>query len=96
MAIELYCCLESQKMNASTKSNNTDPDFLAIKSLLESGIIKSMKLLEKQGPTKMAKALGLQYNSYLDKLNNPQKFTFAHIFKMVDLCDLDPDLITKS
>ncbi len=56
-------------MNNSTKSNNTD--FLAIKSLFESGIIKSMKLLEKQGPTKMAKALGLQYNSYLDKLNNP-------------------------
>ncbi len=43
----------------------------------------------------MAKALGLQYNSYLDKLGNPQKFTFAHIFKMADLCDLDPDLIYK-
>jgi len=82
-------------MNASTKSNSTDPDFLAIKSLFESKIIKSMKLLEKQGPTKMAKALGLQYNSYLDKLNNPQKFTFAHIFKIANLCDLDPDLIYK-
>ncbi|HBI86782.1 hypothetical protein ACR784_08055 [Sphingobacterium multivorum] len=82
-------------MNALTKSNSTDPDFFAIKSLFESGNIKSMKLLEKQGPTKMAKALGLQYNSYLDKLGNPQKFTFAPIFKIVDLCDLDPDLIYK-
>jgi len=82
-------------MNNSTKSNNTDPDFLAIKSLFESGIIKSMKLLEKQGPTKMAKALGLQYNSYLDKLGNPQKFTFVHILKMADRYDLDPDLIYK-
>ncbi|MGJ1436912.1 hypothetical protein [Sphingobacterium siyangense] len=82
-------------MDISIKFQNPNPDFLAIKSLFESGIIKSMKLLEKQGPTKMAKALGLQYNSYLDKLGNPQKFTFAHIFKMADLCDLDPDLIYK-
>lgn len=80
-------------MGASTKSNNIDPDFLAIKSLFESGIIKSMKLLEKQGPTKMAKALGLRYNSYLDKLNNPQKFTLSHIFKIADLCELNPDLV---
>lgn len=82
-------------MDISIKFQNPNPDFLAIKSLSESGIIKSMKLLQKQGPAKMAKALGLQYNSYLDKLGNPQKFTFAHIFKMADLCDLDPDLIYK-
>ncbi len=43
----------------------------------------------------MAKALGLQYNSYLDKLGNPQKFTFAHIFKIADLCDRHLDLIYK-
>ena len=72
---------------------NIDADFLAIKSLFESGIIKSMKLLEKQAPTKMAKSLGLQYNSYLEKLNHPEKFTLLHVFKMAELCDLDPDLI---
>lgn len=68
-------------------------DFLAIKSLFESGIIKSMKLLEKQSPTNMAKALGVNYNTYLDKLSKPELFTIKQIFEMASLCDLDPDLI---
>ncbi|MBL1410798.1 hypothetical protein [Sphingobacterium faecale] len=70
-----------------------DADFLAIKSLFESGIITKMQTLEEQAPTKIAKALGLQYYSYLDKLKEPNKFTFKHIFKIAELCQLNPDLI---
>ncbi|GGH15762.1 hypothetical protein FAZ19_06355 [Sphingobacterium alkalisoli] len=80
-------------MEKKKKSKDIDSDFLSIKSLFESGIIKSMRLLESQAPTNMAKALGLNYNSYLDKLQHPDKFTFRHIFKMANLCNLDADLI---
>lgn len=82
-------------MGKHQENENIDPDFLAIKSLFESGIIKSMRLLEKQAPTKMAKKLGLQYNSYQEKLIDPSKFTIKHIFNMARLCDLNPDLIYK-
>lgn len=70
-----------------------DADFLAIKSLFEAGNVKSMRLLEEQAPTKMAKTLGLNYNSYLDKLRSPEKFTLKHIFIMAEACSLNPTII---
>lgn len=70
-----------------------DADFLAIKSLFEAGNLKTMRLLEEQAPTKMAKTLGLNYNSYLDKLRNPEKFAVKHIFKMAKACNLNPAII---
>jgi len=70
-----------------------DADFLAIKSLFEAGNVKRMRLLEEQAPTKMAKNLGLNYNSYLDKLSSPEKFSIKHIIKMASLCKLDPNII---
>ena len=75
------------------EKNNVDSDFIAIKSLFEAGNVKTMRLLEEQAPTKMAKNLGLNYNSYLDKLINPEKFAIKHIFKMAKSCELNPDLI---
>lgn len=75
------------------KKEILDSDFLAIKSLFEAGHVKKMSLLKEQAPTKVAKLLGLQYNSYLDKLDNPVKFTVKHIFAIALLCQLDPCLI---
>lgn len=70
-----------------------DADFLAIKSLFEAGNVKRMRLLEEQAPTKMAKTLGLNYNSYLDKLRSPEKFNVKHIMKMASVCEIQPNLI---
>lgn len=70
-----------------------DADFLAIKSLFEAGNVKRMRLLEEQAPTKMARTLGLNYNSYLDKLRSPEKFSIKHIIKMAAICELQPSLI---
>lgn len=81
--------------NWSTNINldGMDSDFLAIRSLFESGHIKKMKQLEEQAPTKMAKLLGLHYNSYLDKLNGPEKFSVKHINTIAYACRLDPTII---
>ncbi len=70
-----------------------DSDFLAIRSLLISGHIKSMKQLDQQSPTKIALLLGMNYNSYHDKLKSPGLFTQAHINLLAYACRLDPDVI---
>ena len=77
----------------SKQINNIDSDLLAIKSLFEAGLVQKMRLLEEQAPTKMAKLLGLNYNSYHDKLINPEKFTIRHILLIAKLCNLDANII---
>ncbi len=72
-----------------------DSDFLAIRSLLISGHIKSMRQLDQQSPTKIALLLGMNYNSYHDKLKNPGLFTEAHINLLAYACRLDPAFIHK-
>ncbi len=70
-----------------------DSDFLAIRSLFVSGHIKKMKQLEKQSPTKIASLLGLNYNSYHEKLKFPESFTAYHINLLAFSCRLDPNII---
>lgn len=79
--------------NKNFENINLDPDFLAIRSLFESGYIKRMALLKEQSPTKIAKLLGLQYNSYLDKLDFPEKFLVKHIYLLALSCQIDPNII---
>lgn len=78
------------------QADKIDSDFLAIKSLFESGNVKKIRLLEEQAPTKMSKALGLNYNSYLEKLRNPEKFTIKHILLICKLCQLNPNLVFET
>ena len=82
-----------RNVNLYVEMKNLDSDFLAIKSLFESGNVRSMRLLEEQAPTKMSRSLGINYNSYLEKLRCPDKFTIRHLLKMAKLCELDPLLI---
>lgn len=70
-----------------------DNDFLVIRSLFVSGHIKKMKQLERQSPTKIATLLGLNYNSYHEKLNSPELFTLFHINLLAYTCRFDPDII---
>lgn len=70
-----------------------DSDFLAIRSLLISGHIKSMRQLDQQSPTKIALLLGINYNSYHDKLKDPGLFTEAHVNLLAHACRLDPFFI---
>jgi len=44
-------------------------------------------------PTKVAQLLGLNYDSYHDKLSNPEKFTSLHINIMAYAFRINPDII---
>ncbi|WP_231426441.1 hypothetical protein [Pedobacter sp. Leaf250] len=70
-----------------------DADFLAIRSLLLSGSIKSMYKLVTLSPTKIARLLGLNYASYHSKLVNPEKFTEFHINILAYAIHIDPNVI---
>ncbi len=70
-----------------------DNDFLAIRSLFVSGYIRKMRQLEKQSPTKISSLLGLNYNSYHEKLKSPELFTEYHINLLAFSCGLDPNII---
>jgi 3-methyladenine DNA glycosylase Mpg len=67
--------------------DTNDMAFEAIKAMFETGKIKKMKQLEKLSPTKMAKALGLNYGRYIRKLYNPELFVIAELKKLSKIVD---------
>jgi hypothetical protein len=70
-----------------------DSEFENIQSLILSGKIEKMYQLVDRSPNKVAKLLGLNYNSYHDKLRNPEKFTTLHVNTMAFAFRIDPDTI---
>jgi len=74
-------------------ANNLDPNFEDIQSLFLSGKINKMYQLVKRSPTKVSKLLGINYEAYHSKLQNPEKFTIFHINVMAYAFRIDPDII---
>lgn len=52
-----------------------------------------MYQLVNRSPTKIAELLGINYDSYHDKLQNPEKFTTFHINTMAYVFKIDPNII---
>ena len=44
-------------------------------------------------PTNIAKALGINHSRYIEKLHNPEGFTFRHIWQLSKLLDVDIQII---
>jgi len=70
-----------------------DTEFENIQLLFLSGKVKHMYELLERSPTKIASLLGLNYNSYHDKLRNPEKFTSLHINTIAYAIRINPDII---
>ena len=68
-------------------AETNDIAFEAIKAMFDMGKIKKMKQLEKLSPTKIAKALGLNYGRYIKKLYNPELFVIAELKKLATILD---------
>lgn len=75
--------------------NHKDPTLLSIGSMFETGRIKKMYTLSELYPTKIAKALGINYGRYMVKLSHPDKFTLGEIVRLAHLLNIEPDMITK-
>ena len=63
--------------------------------MFETGKIKKMKQLEKLSPTKIAKALGLNYGRYITKLHNPELFVIAELKKLSKVLDIKFRIISE-
>lgn len=79
--------------NKKIELDEMDEDFLAIRSLFLAGSVNKMYRLAKQSPTKVSKLLGMNYESYHEKLLNPEKFSELHINTMAYAIGIDPTII---
>lgn len=67
--------------------------FRGVRSMFLAGNVTKMRDIEDISPTNIAKALGINHSRYIDKLYNPEEFTFKHIWKLSRLLDIDVQLI---
>ena len=68
--------------------------YLSLKSIFEQGSVVRMRDIEKIFPTHVAKDLKINHSRYIDKLYNPEKFSFDQIARFASLVDVDPQKIS--
>ncbi len=72
----------------SRESKNSIYDFKLIKefeeigALFNQGSISSLSRLQEHKPTNLSKALQMGFNTYTDKLRNPERFSFEEVVKL--------------
>jgi len=72
----------------SRESKNSISDFKLIKefegigALFNQGSIVSLSRLQEHQPTNLSKALQMGFNTYTDKLRNPERFSLEEIVKL--------------
>ena len=75
---------------ASEENKNS---FKGVKSMFLAGSVSKMKDIEDLYPTNIAKALKINHSRYIEKLRNPEGFTFKHIWSLSKLLDIDVQVI---
>jgi len=73
----------------------SDIAFEAIKAMFEMDKIKKMKQLEKLSPTKISRALGINYGRYMKKLYNPELFVIAELKKLASIINVEFRIISN-
>ena len=67
--------------------------FIAIKSMFQSGSVKRMKDIEKLYPTVVAKSLRINHSRYIQKLYKPDGFTIRQVDDLAKLLDINIQVI---
>lgn len=57
------------------------------------GSVSKMRDIEDLYPTNIAKALKINHSRYIEKLRNPEGFTFKHIWSLSKLLEIDIQII---
>lgn len=70
-------------------------EFEEIGALFNQGSIKKLWRLQEHKPTKLSKALQMGFNTYLDKLRNPELFSLEDIVKLSIIIGTDYQKILK-
>ncbi len=75
---------------AKEEKNN---QFIAIRSMFQSGSVRKMRDIEKLYPTLMAKSLKINHSRYIQKLYHPEEFTIKQLIDFSNLLELDFQLV---
>ena len=75
-------------------AKSANKTYISIKSMFEQGNVNQMKDLEQLFPTSLSKALNMNHGRYIDRLHNPEKFSYEQIFKLATLINVDPKIIS--
>jgi len=78
-------------MAASEKKNT----FKGVRSMFLAGQVTRMRDIEDLDPTNIAKSLKINHSRYIEKLYNPEGFTFKHIWNLAKLLEIDVQLIIE-
>ena len=62
--------------------------------MFEQGNVRQMRDLEKLFPTSVSRDLNMNHGRYIDRLHNPEKFSYQQIFKFSAIINVDPKLIS--
>lgn len=64
-------------------------EFEEIGALFNQGSIERLSRLEELKPTKMHQVLQMGYNTYGDKMRNPERLTIEEVFKLSKIVGTD-------
>lgn len=87
--------MKSREAKYKINDYKFDNEFEEIGALFNQGSIKSLSRLQEFKPTNLCKALQMGFNTYTDKLRNPERFSFEDIVKLAILVGTDYRNILK-
>ncbi|QDH78725.1 hypothetical protein FKX85_06615 [Echinicola soli] len=72
-----------------------DEEFEEIGALFNQGLIKKLSRLEEHKPTNLSKKLQMGYNTYTERLRNPELFSIEDLIKLSKLVGTDYQIILR-
>ncbi|MBD8489182.1 hypothetical protein IFO69_10535 [Echinicola sp. CAU 1574] len=74
--------MKSKESKKKIQEFKFDEEFEEIGALFNQGLIKSISRLQELKPTNLSKKLQMGFNTYTEKLRNPELFTIEEIVKL--------------
>jgi hypothetical protein len=73
-----------------------DKAYNTVKKLFEAGSIDSFdEIVNIVGKTNIAKALGMHYDTFNDRMKHPDEFSVKHLLKLASLIGVDGRIIAN-
>ncbi|MCA0398862.1 MAG: hypothetical protein LCH51_15795 [Bacteroidetes bacterium] len=70
--------------------------YKTLKRLLESGSIEDLdEIVSIVGKTNLTNTIGMHYDTFRKRLNNPEDFSIKHIQRLANLIQVDPRLVAN-
>jgi hypothetical protein len=81
--------MKSRDLKKGINEFKLNVEFEEIGALFNQGSIKSISRLQEHKPTNLSKALQMGFNTFNDKLRNPERFSIEDIIKLAKVIGTD-------